>query len=59
MIWSGKTVGWGEYPFTVTAAIEAAVALFSLDDERRKRLAVNLRALTLSHGGPFDGRPEK
>jgi hypothetical protein len=25
------------------AAIEAAVVLFSLDDERRKRLAVNLR----------------
>ena len=25
------------------AAVERAVALFSLDDERRKRLAVNLR----------------
>ena len=25
------------------AAIEAAVALFGIDDERRKRLAVNLR----------------
>jgi len=28
---------------TETAAIERAVVLFSLDDERRKRLAVNLR----------------
>jgi hypothetical protein len=28
---------------TEPAAIEAAVALFGLDDERRKRLAVKLR----------------
>jgi hypothetical protein len=28
---------------TEAAAIERAVVLFSLDDERRKRLAVNLR----------------
>jgi hypothetical protein len=28
---------------TEAAAIERAVMLFSLDDERRKRLAVNLR----------------
>jgi hypothetical protein len=28
---------------TEMAAIERAVVLFSLDDERRKRLAINLR----------------
>ena len=40
---------------TETPAIERAVVLFSLDDEPRKRLAVNLRALTMAVCGLFRG----
>jgi hypothetical protein len=40
---AAKTACWWECPFTVPTAIEATVALFGLDDKRRKRLAVNLR----------------
>ncbi|MBO0756735.1 MAG: hypothetical protein J2P54_12815 [Bradyrhizobiaceae bacterium] len=48
--WSAHLIGGKKMTFlgfveaaTGTAAIEAAAVLFGLDDERKKRLAVNLR----------------
>jgi hypothetical protein len=41
-----QTLGWIE-AVDEPAAIERAVALFSLDDARRRRLAVNLRSRKL------------